>query len=58
MQKEVLEKRRRISGEEHPDTILAMNILAAMLEDQGHLVETMKMKEEVLEQRKRILGED
>jgi len=28
MKKEVLEKRRRILGEEHPDTISAMNNLA------------------------------
>ncbi|PVH90155.1 hypothetical protein DM02DRAFT_79756, partial [Periconia macrospinosa] len=32
---EVLEKRRRILGEEHPDTITAMNNLASTLGDQG-----------------------
>lgn len=42
MKKEVLEKRRRILGEEHPDTILAMNNLAATLRDQGQLDEAAR----------------
>ncbi|EUC26825.1 hypothetical protein COCCADRAFT_113294, partial [Bipolaris zeicola 26-R-13] len=45
----VLEKRRRILGEEHPDTISAMNNLANTLGEQGQLDEAAKMKKEVLE---------
>ena len=30
MQEEVLEKRRRILGEDHPDTLVSMNNLALM----------------------------
>ncbi|PVH92847.1 hypothetical protein DM02DRAFT_542782, partial [Periconia macrospinosa] len=54
----MLEKRRRILGEEHLDTITAMNNLALTLGDQGQLDEAAKMFEEVLEKRRRILGED
>ncbi|QLI70555.1 uncharacterized protein G6M90_00g069140 [Metarhizium brunneum] len=55
-QNEVLEKRQRILGDEHPDTILAMSNLAIMLGDQGKLDEAVLMKRKVLEKRKRILG--
>jgi hypothetical protein len=58
MQKEVLEKMRRILGEEHPDTISGMNNLANTLGDQGQLDEAAKLMKEVLEKRKRILGEE
>ncbi|KAH0593445.1 hypothetical protein MHUMG1_08902 [Metarhizium humberi] len=57
-QKEVLEKTKRILGDEHPDTISAMNNLAITLEDQGELGEATLMKREVLEKRKRILGDE
>jgi hypothetical protein len=58
MRKEVLEKRRRILGEEHPSTISAMNNLANTLGEQGQLDEAAKMLQEVLEKRRRILGEE
>ncbi|KAF2475044.1 uncharacterized protein BDR25DRAFT_163739, partial [Lindgomyces ingoldianus] len=37
------EKRKRILGEEHPDTISAMNNLASTLGDQGKLEESITM---------------
>ena len=58
MLKEVLEKMRRILGEEHPNTISAMNNLAATLGDHGQLEEAMAMMTEVLEKGRRILGEE
>ena len=58
IEKYVWNKRRRILGEEHPDTISAMNNLASTLGDQGQLDEAAKMKKEVLEKRRRILGEE
>ncbi|KAM0293719.1 hypothetical protein ACHAPM_011519 [Fusarium culmorum] len=57
-EKEVLEKRQRILGDEHPDTIWAMNNLAATLSDQGKLDEAASMMKEVLEKRQRILGDE
>jgi len=44
---EVLSKRRRILGEEHPDTISSMNNLAAMLGGQGKLEAAAAMQLEV-----------
>jgi hypothetical protein len=58
MKVEVLEKRRRILGEEHLDTVTAMSNLANMLSDQGKLEEAAAMKMEVLGKRRRILDEE
>jgi tetratricopeptide (TPR) repeat protein len=57
IEKHVWSERRRILGEEHPNTILAMSNLASTLRDLGQLDEAAKMLREVLEKRKRILGE-
>jgi len=42
MKREVLEKRQRILGDEHPDTVSAMNNLASTLGDQGKLDEAVE----------------
>lgn len=44
MQKEVVEKSRRILGNEHPDTIRAINNLAIATRDQGKLEEAASMR--------------
>ncbi|KAI6747682.1 hypothetical protein HG531_008224 [Fusarium graminearum] len=56
--REVLKKRQRILGDEHPATITAMSNLAATLSDQGKLDEAASMQKEVLEKRQRILGDE
>ncbi|KAM0293721.1 hypothetical protein ACHAPM_011521 [Fusarium culmorum] len=56
-QKQVLEKRRRILGDKHPDTITAMSNLSVTLSDQGKLDEAASIKMEVLEKMQRILGD-
>jgi hypothetical protein len=56
MRKEVLEMRTRVLGEEHPNTISAMNNLAITLRKLHQLGEAVKMEKEVLEKRRRILG--
>jgi hypothetical protein len=59
-EREVFKKRRQVLGNDHPDTISAMNNLAITLSDQGKLDE-VKLDEaafimrEVLEKRQRIL---
>jgi tetratricopeptide (TPR) repeat protein len=58
MQREVLERLRRIFGKEHPGTIAAMNNLAVILRDQGKLDEAASMQKEVLEKRRKIFGEE
>jgi hypothetical protein len=54
----VLEKRRRILEEKHPDTIWAMSSLANTLGDQGKLDEAAAMQNDVLDIRRRILCEE
>jgi hypothetical protein len=58
VRKLVLNKMFMLLGEEHPDTITAMNNLANTLRDQGQLEEAAKMLRAVLEKRRRILGEE
>jgi tetratricopeptide (TPR) repeat protein len=58
VQKVVLDERRRILGEEHPDTIMAMNNLANTLGDQGQLEEAAEMFKKVVEKMRWILGEE
>jgi tetratricopeptide (TPR) repeat protein len=58
MEKEVLQRRRRILGEENPDTISAVNNLATTLQSLGKLDEAAAMHEKVLEMRSRILGDE
>jgi tetratricopeptide (TPR) repeat protein len=58
LQVQVVQMRKRVLGEEHPDTISAMSNLAITLGDQGQLDQAATMKKEVLAKRKRILGEE
>jgi hypothetical protein len=46
---EYLEKRKSILSENHPDTLMSMNNLAGLYDEQG---------QECLEKRKSILGEN
>ena len=55
LHEQVLEVRRRVLGEEHPDTIRSMNNLAVILRAQGNLARAHKIYEQVLEVR-RILS--
>ena len=54
----VLEIRRRVSGEEHPDTLDSRNNLALVLGDLGRLEEAEAEHRAVLEIRRRVLGEE
>jgi hypothetical protein len=58
MKKEVLEKRQMMLGDEHPDTISAMNNLANTLSDQDKLDEAVRMSQNALEMSERALGTD
>jgi hypothetical protein len=53
-----LEFRRRVQGEEHPDTLTARNNLAQTLKAQGDLAGARQQQEQVLEPRRRLLGEE
>jgi non-specific serine/threonine protein kinase/serine/threonine-protein kinase len=53
-----LERRRRLLGPEHPDTLAAMHALADVYNDQGKYTQAEKLTEETLDLRRRVLGED
>ena len=57
-QERVLEGCRRVSGEEHPDTLTSMNNLAVTFHAQGDLRGARALQERVLEARRRVLGEE
>jgi len=50
--------RRRLLGEEHPETLDAMAALAFIYRTQGRLEEAERLDRRVLEARRRVLGED
>jgi tetratricopeptide (TPR) repeat protein len=58
IRQEVLEKRQRVLGNEHPDTIKAMNNLATTLRNQGKLNDATAMQRKVLKKRQEILGDE
>ena len=55
---DVLESRRRLLGEEHPNTLLAINNMGALLLSQGRFAEAEPHVLEAMEVRRRVLGED
>ncbi|KAJ7077766.1 hypothetical protein C8R44DRAFT_845010 [Mycena epipterygia] len=54
----VVEKRKTVWGEDHPDTLTAMAGLAKTYYEMGKLEEAEKLEVTVVEKRKTILGED
>jgi len=50
--------RRRIQGDEHPDTLMSMRMLAIAYDLLGHSQEAVTLKERVLAARRRVLGEE
>ena len=58
MQVQVMETRKRVLGEEHPDTLNSMANLAATYSNQGRWTEAEKIQVQVMEARRRVLGEE
>ena len=56
--REVLGARRRVLGEEHPDTLTSAGNLAASLSNQGKHAEAERIFRGVLGARRRVLGEE
>ena len=56
--REALEKSRRVLGEEHPDTVLAIKNMGFLLQEEGKLSEAEPYFREVLEKQRRVLGEE
>jgi hypothetical protein len=53
----VFEIRRRLGGEEHPDTLIAMNNLASIHRMLGNLSEAEHLQVKVVARMRRVLGE-
>ncbi|KAK7028565.1 FabD/lysophospholipase-like protein [Favolaschia claudopus] len=54
----VLERQKRLLGEEHPDTLSSMHSLAVTYWNQGRWSDAEDLQVTVLESRKRLLGEE
>jgi len=54
----VMEKRKHLLGEEHPDTLTTMGNLACIYGDQGKWKEAEALETVVMEKRKHLLGEE
>ena len=54
----MIEKRRRVLGEEHPDTLTIMNSLMVTYIGQEQRDEAEELGKLVIEKRRRILGEE
>lgn len=54
---ELLEKRKKVLGEKHPDTLESMNNLAVVYQSQGHYLKAMGLIEQALLLTKEVLGE-
>jgi GTPase SAR1 family protein len=55
---EVAERRKKVLGAEHPDTLTTMNNLALTYTNQGRWKEAEEMDVQVMETRKRVLGDE
>ncbi|GKT48180.1 nephrocystin-3 [Colletotrichum spaethianum] len=55
---QVMETRKRMLGEEHPDTLKSMINLASTYTEQGYWKEAEKLQVQVMEAGKRVLGEE
>jgi tetratricopeptide (TPR) repeat protein len=58
LHRETLEIRRRVLGQDHPDTLTSMHNLANAYSSQGRHDEAEKLCRETLEIRRRVLGQD
>ncbi|KAF1357717.1 kinesin light chain 3 [Lizonia empirigonia] len=55
---QVMEARKRVLGDEHPDTLSSMANLAATYRNQGRWAEAEELDVQVMEARKRVLGDE
>jgi non-specific serine/threonine protein kinase/serine/threonine-protein kinase len=58
LQESALATRRRVLGEEHPDTLVSLGNMGRQLESQGKLAEAELCFREALEKFRRVLGEE
>jgi len=54
----VMETRKRVLGQEHPDTLTSVANLASTYRNQGRWKEAEELDVQVMETRKRVLGQE
>jgi hypothetical protein len=57
-QQETLGQRRRVLGEDHPDTLASANDLSVTLQSLGRHKEALALAQDTYDRRRRVLGED
>src|SRR5207248_10231354 len=57
LEEQVVERRRRLLGEQHPDTLKAIGKLAVTLAAQGNLDEARRLQEAVVSGRRALFGD-
>ena len=55
---ECLAKRKRVLGDDHPDTLMSLNNLAVLFDSKGEYDRALPLYEECLAKRKCVLGDD
>ncbi|WP_405566925.1 tetratricopeptide repeat protein [Streptomyces sp. NBC_01167] len=58
MTEDLLERQRRVLGDDHPDTLRAAANLAVDLAASGEVEAARALGEDTLERQRRVLGED
>ncbi len=53
-----MSKRKRVIGDEHPDTLQSLNNLALLFDSKGEYDRAVPLYEECLAKRKRVLGDE
>ncbi len=53
---ECLAKRKRVLGDDHPDTLISLNNLASLFYNKGEYDRALPLHEECLAKNKRVLG--
>ena len=57
LNEDTLDRRRRVLGEDHPDTLTSAFILAAELSELGEYQAAKELNEDTLDRRRRVLGD-
>jgi len=57
LDEDILARRRRVLGEDHPDTLTSAFILAAKLSELGEYQAAKELNEDILARRRRVLGD-
>ena len=53
-----MRRQKKILGENHPDTLMALNNLASSYSELGYQEKALELKQEAYEKQKEILGEN